>query len=435
MKGKSHICRFGGAGLITLFFFILQGVCFAGMAVSPLQQTVDVKPGKKAAFSITVSNNIRGSKARPCPIKVNVLDFQVSDTGQLLFGPEYKHPRSAAAWIKMEPNEIVLQPGESREMKATVTAPMNADGDYWAAAMIELGEPQKGEKGVQVKLRTASGIFIHVARRNYAERGNITDVNVAMPEFDANDNSIEKNASEGELYKLKEKQSLKIEAKLKNNGLIAILARGKAYVYSEDWRKIATIPLHASRRQVLPGDNRWFKGIMAEPLPAGNYKLRIFLASDEKFKRKMTKDAEFTVSRDLAEVWAKNFTNDGTTKLKFQPQQFKLKLNPGRLTAETIQVTNQGLNTVTANCRIEGNGTSDDWIELKTTDLTLAPNSQNSITYKVKVPSDAKPGTYNWTILVETEHSGLESQGQNVEQYKIPVFLVIDKNARVITDK
>jgi len=422
--------------LIALFFFILQGVCFAGIAVSPLQQTVDVKPGKKAAFSITVSNNIRGSKARPCPIKVNVLDFQVSDTGQLLFGPEYKHPRSAAAWIKMEPNEIVLQPGESRRMTATVTAPLDADGDYWAAAMIELGEPQKGEKGVQVKLRTASGIFVHVARRNYTERGNITDVNVTLPEFDTNEVSIEKNTPASVIYKLKERQSLKIEAKLKNNGLIAILARGKAHVYSEDWRKIATIPLYVSRRQVLPGDNRWFTGIMAEPLPAGNYKLRIFLASDEKFKRKMTKDAEFTVSTDLADIWAKNFKNDSTSILKFQPQQLELKLNPGRLTAEAIQVTNQGLNTVAANCRIEGNGISNDWIELKTTDFTLAPHSQNSISYKIKVPSDAEPGTYNWTILVETEHSGLESQGQNnAKQHKIPVSLIIDKNARVITDK
>lgn len=420
--------------MIALFLFVLEGVCFAGMAVSPLQQTVEVKPGKKATFSITVSNNKRGSSPRPCPIKINVLDFMVSDTGQLSFGPEYKHPRTAVDWISLDANAFVLQPGESREVKATVTAPIDADGDYWAAAMVELGELQKGEKGVQVKLRTASGIFIHVARRSYSERGNITDVNITLPEFDTTE--IDKNAPVSVLNKIKQKRSLKVETKLKNDGLAAILARGKAYVYSEDWRRIAAIPLHASRRQVLPGDSRWFTGIMAEPLPAGQYKLRIFFTSDAKYKRKITKDAEFTISPDLADVWVKNFIKDSKSQLTFEPQQLKLKLNPGRLTADTIGVTNQGLNTVAADCRVEGNGPGSDWVELKTTDITIAPNSQSSISYKVKVPSDASPGTYNWTIIVETELSGLDSQGQNdAEPYKIPVSIVIDKNARVITDK
>jgi len=175
---------------------------------------------------------------------------------------------------------------------------------------------------------------------------------------------------------------------------------------------------------------------MAEPLPAGQYKLRIFFTSDAKYKRKITKDAEFTISPDLADVWVKNFIKDSKSQLTFEPQQLKLKLNPGRLTADTIGVTNQGLNTVAADCRVEGNGPGSDWVELKTTDITIAPNSQSSISYKVKVPSDASPGTYNWTIIVETELSGLDSQGQNdAEPYKIPVSIVIDKNARVITDK
>jgi uncharacterized membrane protein len=186
----------------------------------------------------------------------------------------------------------------------------------------------------------------------------------------------------------------------------------------------------------LPGDSRWFTGVMAQPLPAGKYKLRVFFASDSKYKRKMTKDVEFSISENLAKVWAKNFVSDDKPSLKFEPQQIELKLNPGRMTASTFQVANQSLNTIVADCRIENGGSHNDWLELKTTDFTLAPNSQHSITCIVKVPSDAKPGEYKWTILVEMEQSGLAGREQNnVEPYKIPVSVVIDENARVITNK
>ena len=182
--------------MTVLFFFVLPGICFAGLAVSPLQQSVEVKPGRKATFFISLSNNIRTDKTKSLPVSAKVLDFVVSDTGQLSFGPEYKHARSAADWISTEENKTVFEPGESREIKFNVSAPMDVDGDYWAAAMVELGETKEGVKGVQVKFRTASGIFIHVARRNYIERGSIIESNVNIPEFATTDNLTEEISTE-----------------------------------------------------------------------------------------------------------------------------------------------------------------------------------------------------------------------------------------------
>jgi len=435
MKRNSVVFNFGGAGLMALFFFVLQGTGFAGIAVSPLQQWVEVKPGRKTTFSISLSNNVRSNKTKNCLVSAKVLDFMVSDKGQLSFGPEYKHARSAADWIRFEDEDIVLEPGESRRLKATVAAPIDADGDYWAAAMIGLGKPRDGEKGVQVKLRTASGIFIHVARRNYIERGSVIEANVNIPEFDTTDDPTEKNAAEAASEEAKENQVLKVNAELKNDGLVAFLARGKAYLYSDGWRRIATIPLHANRRRVLPGDSRWFTGVMAQPLPAGQYKLRTFFASDSKYRRKMTRDMEFAISEDMAGIWAENFAYyDDAQTLEIKPQQIDLKLNPGRLTAARFQVFNQSSSTIVANCRVESN--DNDWLELKTLDFTLAPNAQRSTTCIVKIPPDALSGQYNWTIHVETERSGLTTQEQdNVEQHQIPVCVVIDENNPTLASK
>ena len=434
MKRNSIVFSFSGAGLIVLFFFILQNVAFGGLAVSPLQQEVEVKPGKKATFFITLTNNKRSEQTQPCPVRVNMQDFTVSDKGQLSFGPEYKHPRSAAGWISSEENEIVLEPGESRKVKFTASAPIDADGDYWAAAMIELGNSDSPEeKGVQVQFRTASGIFIHVARRNYTERGSVIEANVNIPKFNTTDNLTEENASEPAPEETRKNQVLEINAELKNDGLVAFLARGKAYIYSDGWRRVATVPLYASRRQVLPGDSRWFTGVMAQPLPAGQYKLRTFFSPDSKYRRKMTKDMEFTISEDAANRWAENFVSDDTQSLKVEPQQIKLQLNPGRTTTANFQISNPSLSTIVANCRVEG---SNDWLELKITDFTLAPNAQRSTACMVKIPSGAQPGQYNWIIHVEMERSGLTDKEQNnIEQSQILVSVVIDENVPISSSR
>jgi len=421
---------------MALFFFVLQGTGFAGIAVSPLQQWVEVKPGRKTTFSISVSNNARSDKTKSCLVSAKVLDFMVSDNGQLSFGPEYKHARSAADWISFGDEEFVLEPGESRKLKATINAPMDADGDYWAAAMIGLGNDRDGEKGVQVKLRTASGIFIHVARRNYIERGSVIGANIVLPEFVPVGELAEKNIAEQAPDEIKKNQALKINAKLENGGLIAFLARGKAYLYSDGWRRVATIPLYAGRRRVLPGDSRWFTGVMTDPLPAGQYKLRTFFASDSKYRRKMTRDMELTISEELARVWAENFVYDDMQTLAIEPQQIELKLNPGRLTAAKFQVSNQSSGTIVIDFRVEGEELYKDWLEIKRADFALAPNAQRSATCIVKVPSDAQPGEYNWTIYIETERSGLTTQGQdNIEQHQIPVCVVIDENNPTLASK
>jgi hypothetical protein len=422
---------------MALLFFILQTVAFAGMAVSPLQQWVEVKPGKIATFSLTVSNTNRGPETVACTVNVDLLDFTVSDKGQLSFGPEHKHPRSAVDWISSEENEIVLEPGESREIKFKVSAPINADGDYWAAAMIRLGNSDKPENGVQIKLRTASGIFVHVARRNYIERGSVINSDIILPEFDISENLIEDNTTELAFEEIRKNQMLIVNAELKNDGLIGFLARGKAYLYSDGWRRIATIPLYASRRRVLPGDNRWFTGVMTQPLPAGQYKLRTFFAADSKYGRKMTRDMEFSISEKMARKWAENFVSDQSTQtLEIKPQQIELELNPGRLTATRFVVANKSLGTVVTSYQVQGDQEHKDWLELKTTDFAFAPNMQRSMTCIVKVPSDAKPGKYNWVIYVDAERSGLTTQGKdNIEQHQIPVCVVIDENNAILLSK
>jgi hypothetical protein len=426
MKRNSTIANRIGAGFVALFFFILPASTFAGMAVSPLQQWVTVKPGKQASFSVTVTNTKRSPETPPCIVDVDVVDFTVSLLGSLSFGQGASHERSAVEWIDLGVEKFVLEPGESKEIRAKVLAPLNADGDYWAAIIAKLGNPEEQGSGVRVKLQTASGVFVHVARRNYIERGSVIDANVILPEFDMANDLTEQNAWEQVSEDIRKEQVFKVSADLKNDGLIAFLARGKAYLYSEGWHRIATVPLHSSRRRIFPGHTRRFIGEMTQPLPAGQYKLRVFFASDSKYERKITRDMELFVSDDLAHRWAETFIEDDIKKLEVKPQKLSLSLTPGRFTAARFQVANRGSSTVATRCRIEADGVQEDWLELKSSDFTLAPNMQRSAICSVRVPEDMQPGKYNAIIHVEMERSGLTAHSRgNAEQYEIPVCIVV----------
>jgi hypothetical protein len=425
MKRNSNIICWAAAGFFMAACLMRPADCFAGMAVSPMQQQVTVNPGQNASFSVTVTNVNRGFDALPCKVNVSVLDFTVSPQGAILFDKDAGHSRSAVDWISLDANELVLEPGEFKEIKGKVSAPFNADGDYWAAIMVSLENPKKQEKGVNINLRTASGIFVRVERRKNAERASIIDANVILPRFVPNENpAVDSNESRASQYE----QSLEINTELKNDGMVSFLAKGKAFLYDENWHRVASIPLYSKRRQILPGHTRYFTGVMAQPLPAGKYKLRVIFEMDSNFGRKTTKDMEFSVSQKLADQWAGNFTFKDIQTLKIEPQELKLTLTGGRFTTTKALVINQCLSTVSVSCRLETDNLPEDWLEISPAEFTLNPNTRRNVICSVRIPKDAEQGEYNGIIYIKVERSGLTVKNQNnVELHKIPIFIVIDK--------
>ena len=426
--------RWIAVGFLALILLVLPTDAVAGMAVTPLQQWVEVKPGRQGSFSVTVTNTIRGPETRPCRVSVEVVDFSVSPQGKLSFGEDQKHARSAVEWISFDAGEFVLEPGQSKEIKAKVSAPASADGDYWAAIMVRLVNSKNHKEGVQVVLRTASGVFVHVARRNYVERGSVIDVNVAIPEFGQN---ITEELARGQTSQESQKeQALEINAELRNDGLVAFIANGKAFLYSGNWRRMASVPLYTSRRRIFPGHSRCFTGVMLQPLSAGQYKLRVVFEAVgseyenniTKYRRKIIKDIELSVSDELARQWIENFAEGGVETLEVNPEELELALTAGRFTTMQFLVANRGLSTVSIRSWVATERLEEDWLKLKSAEFALAPNTHRSVICSVRIPIDAQPGEYNGVIHVEAERSGLIVQGRsNIELHKIPIRIAVNK--------
>ncbi len=421
---SKKICLAAGFFAAVLVIFTTDAV--GGLAVSPIQQWVEVKPGKEAYFTITLTNTIRDAQAPPCDVIVEVVDFNVSPQGGLSFGEDKKHNRSAVPWISFEDRNFTFQPGESKQIKAKVSAPINADGDYWAAIMVKLGGSEKQQKGIQIKLQTASGVFVHVARRNYVERGSIIDANVILPKFDSAHNP-EISAADPNTLKAGQ-QAFTINVDLKNDGLTALNANGKVFLYAGGKYRTASIPLYTHRRQILPGHNRWFMGVMAQALPAGQYKARVMFESEVKHSRKITKDIEFTVSDELAGKWAESFKDGDVKAPAIEPNVINLTVTPGRLTTAKFLVDNGGFGTVSIRCRANADVSIKNWLELKSPEFTLGSNMKRNVVCMVKVPQGAQAGQYSGTIEVEMEHSGLtDGKNSNIEKHNVPIHITVSK--------
>jgi hypothetical protein len=185
---EKRIAKIYALGMIAVILGFAAELALGGIAVSPLQQWVTVKPGKEAFFAVTVTNTIREQQTSPQTVAIELVNFEITPQGGISFGKEFTHPRSALKLITLQDDDgqFVLEPGQSRQIKAKVSAPINADGDYWGAVMIKIINPQKNAKGVTVNLQTASGIFIHVPRKNYTPQGVISNANITLPDFSEN---------------------------------------------------------------------------------------------------------------------------------------------------------------------------------------------------------------------------------------------------------
>jgi hypothetical protein len=258
--------------------WLLASSADAGVALSPMKQDVVVKPGGEAQFAITVEYVKRGPQDARSRIRLEVVDFSVSRDGTLSFGSENHHARSAVDWITLDAQEFVLEPGQARKVTAKVVAPLRADGDYWAAVLMTIGDP-KHEHGVNVILRTASGVFVRAARRNYVPKPTISAVDVSLPRFDQDPPEGQGDAAQADKGEGLAR-ALAVQADVTNTGLVGFIALGKASIYLDGRRKLATIPLYSLRQQILPGDERRFVGIMPAPLPAGQYRVQFMLEAD-----------------------------------------------------------------------------------------------------------------------------------------------------------
>lgn len=410
-------CRVVFVGVLVAF--VLQALAtpalHAGVAVSPMQQWVSVEPGRTARFSLVLNNVVREGLGRPVRLRMSVTDFAVSRAGDLSFGREKAHERSAAGWIELDAERITVSPGEQTRVTGTVGAPLHAAGDYWATVMVAQAGADP-ESGVNVSLRTATGLFVHVRRRHYLAEPHIKNLQVHAP-------NLEKLAPDAKDHP-DGRGTLRVVTDVANAGPVSLVASGRAGIYLNGRRKVASVPLHSKRRRILPGDVRRFVGLLPTPLSAGQYVARVQVRPQQKDGRTAFETTDFTLGRERARLWKKRGGGEASRGLRVRPEGLDLSVAPGRFTGARVTVENRSAGTMHVRCGLSGGGPGKQWLALKPREFTLGSRMQRSLLCRVSVPGSATSGSYEAELTVEAEVASAEGQPEAGARV-LPVTLTV----------
>ena len=107
---------------------------------------------------------------KPAHIRAHVEDYWVSEDGKQSFYTEPGGPdapgRSCAKWVKINPVESALQPGDDLSIKVSVAIPEDAKpGGYWCALTVdEVPDPLSEQHATGLRFLTSlsTGIFVFV---------------------------------------------------------------------------------------------------------------------------------------------------------------------------------------------------------------------------------------------------------------------------------
>ncbi|MFQ5795518.1 MAG: molecular chaperone [Candidatus Bipolaricaulia bacterium] len=196
--------------------------------VSNMVFELSLAPGESGTFSFEVLNN----ETRTTRITVYLVDWRIHPDGSQVFLDPGILPRSNTAWIVVSPSEFGLNPGETQEVRFTISVPENVEGGtYWGMIFVE-GSPIVTESG---------GISILTVQRFGIK------VYETTPEATLRDGRVTGMS----LISL---DPLKVKVAFENTGNASLRPEGRVEVMNEQGELVKRLEIGAF--SVLPGANR-----------------------------------------------------------------------------------------------------------------------------------------------------------------------------------
>ena len=220
-------------------------------ATEPIK--INAKPGDmiNRTFRLTLANDEKATR-----FKAHMEDWWRSEDGKQSF---YREPgtlsRSCAPWVKLNPVESVVGPGQTLNVRLSITVPKDAKpGGYWAALTVdEVPDPLSTPGGVGIRFVGSLSVGLFINLSPLEKQARILDVQL-HPD--------------------------RAEIKLRNEGNCPLPVEGR-YEFYEPGAKDAKAVVPIPRSTVLPEPIDTATVTVPLPdrtaLPSGRYQVRVIL--------------------------------------------------------------------------------------------------------------------------------------------------------------
>jgi len=226
--------------LISLFlslFFFPEGKLLAqesqAISISPLVFDLSANPGD------ILKNNLRlfNPGSQPIQTKITVEDFVLKgEEGEVqILEPESETERtySLAHWVKVEPEEIILEPRQEKFINFTIEVPKNAEpGGKYGSLIVNISGGETAGTGAKVLQKVASLLLLSIS-------GEVQEKLIVKefkgPEF-------------------QEYGPINFSLRLENRGTVHLRPRGLIAI--TNWRNHKVADLVIPQQAVMPGAKR-----------------------------------------------------------------------------------------------------------------------------------------------------------------------------------
>jgi len=218
--------------------------------VTPIRLELKVSPGGQKTEVIYVRNN----SPRPIRLKVYTENWFLGEDGSRNFIGSQPTSFSCRDWLRVNPFDFRLQPGEMKSVRFTVSVPGETEaGGYHAGISFEqVPEAPSGARMGQVAFvgKIVAAVYVQVGK--VPVEGSLEDLVFESP-------------GEVQLVKIK----------LNNTGRTHFRLKGEVRIMTAQGRKAASLEI--PDEPVLPGSWRWVTMQLKEKLPPGKYRAEVRL--------------------------------------------------------------------------------------------------------------------------------------------------------------
>lgn len=145
--------------LLALLASAAYATAFAAdLGLTPPRQSLFAAPGETVTTTVTVLTTAETEQQ----VTAETSDWTLDATGELTFLPPATLPTSAAPWIVLEADTVLLPPDGSRDLRIEVTVPTDAEGTYHAMIFFTVVPPGGDADGVGVTTTTRIGLTLYV---------------------------------------------------------------------------------------------------------------------------------------------------------------------------------------------------------------------------------------------------------------------------------
>jgi P pilus assembly chaperone PapD len=240
----------------SLMLFIAVLLCLSGLqgqiffGVTPIRIELKAKPGSQITDVFYVRNN----SAKPMRIKVFAENWFLKEDGTPNFIGDKETTFACREWIKVNPFDFRIQPGEIKTVRFTVSVPEGTpDGGYHAAVSFEnVPEAPAGGKLGQVAFTGKIAAAVYVVVGKVQPEGALEDLTFVQSD-----------------------DSQQIKLKLSNSGKTHYRLSGNVVIKNSQGKKVAE--LEVPDDPVLPGTERYVTIGLKEKLAPGNYQVQVRL--------------------------------------------------------------------------------------------------------------------------------------------------------------